>query len=70
MASRMAERSEVGPCIFLGCVSRERHWHGGFPAGYDDPADLDGPPILFTAEPAPGVRDYYGAILDASEEKE
>ena len=52
-----------GPCVFPGCVSRERHWHGGFPAGYENPADPDGFPILFTDEPATGVRDYHGAIL-------
>ena len=53
----------VGACIFEGCVSRERHWHAGFPGGYTNPADPEGPPIPFTAEPAPGVRDYNGAIL-------
>jgi hypothetical protein len=50
-------------CIFHGCVSTDRHWHYGFPGGYDNPADPDGPPILFTSEPAPGVRDYNGALL-------
>jgi hypothetical protein len=53
----------VGPCIFIGCVSRDRHWHFGFPGGYDNPNDPDGPPIEFTSEPAPGVRDYNGALL-------
>lgn len=52
-----------GPCIFDGCVSRDRHWHYGFPGGYTDPRDPDGPPIAFTTEPAPGVRDYNGALL-------
>jgi hypothetical protein len=56
--------TDAGRCIFSGCVSRERHWHGGFSGGYTDPADPDGAPIPFTAEPAPGVRDYNGAILD------
>lgn len=50
-------------CIFDGCVSTDRHWHFGFPGGYDNPADPDGPPIPFTSEPAPGVRDYNGALL-------
>jgi hypothetical protein len=53
----------LGPCIFTGCVSRDRHWHFGFPGGYDNPSDPDGAPILFTIEPAPGVRDYNGALL-------
>lgn len=51
------------PCIFVGCVSTDRHWHFGFPGGYENPADPDGPPIPFTTEPAPGVRDYNGALL-------
>ena len=55
--------SEVGLCIFFGCVSTDRHWHGGFPGGYDNPADLTGAPIPFTTEPEPGVRDYNGALL-------
>lgn len=55
--------TEEGPCIFTGCVSRERHWHFGFYGGYDNPDDPEGPPIPFTREPAPGVRDYNGAIL-------
>ena len=54
---------ETGPCIFAGCVSRERHTHGGFPGGYDNPADQQGPPIYFTDEPAAGLRDYHGAPL-------
>lgn len=52
-----------GRCIFPGCVSRDRHWHGGFPGGYDNPDDPDGPPIAFTREPKSGVRDYNGALL-------
>jgi hypothetical protein len=44
-------------------VPRDRHWHGGFPGGYDNPLDPEGPPIPFTSEPAPGVRDYNGALL-------
>lgn len=56
--------NEVRRCIFEGCVSTDRHWHGGFPGGYDDPADPLGMPLLFTSEPAPGVRDYNGALLD------
>ena len=52
-----------GRCIFEGCVSTDRHFHGPFPGGYENPADPDGPPIPFTTEPAPGVRDYYGALL-------
>lgn len=51
-------------CIFPGCVSTDRHWHGGFPGGYTNPADPDGPPIPFTSEPAPGVHDYHGALLE------
>lgn len=56
-----------GPCIFDGCVSRHRHWHGGFPGGYDNPDDPDGPPIDFTSEPEPGVRDYNGALLQPAQ---
>ncbi len=55
----------TSPCIFVGCVSTDRHWHGGFPGGYDNPDDPTGPPIPFTSEPAPGVRDYNGALLGA-----
>lgn len=58
----------VPPCVFPDCVSNDRHYHGGFPGGYENPADPDGPPILFTSEPAPGVRDYNGALLRASTE--
>ena len=53
-----------GPCIFVGCVSTDRHSHVGFPGGYDNHDDPDGPPIEFTTEPAPGVRDYNGALLE------
>lgn len=56
-------RYPEGPCVWSGCVSRERHSHGGFPGGYENPEDPHGPPIEFTREPAPGVRDYNGAIL-------
>lgn len=59
------EQPTEGPCIFDGCVSRERHWHFGFYGGYTNPADPDGPPIPFTADPAPGVRDYNGATPEA-----
>jgi hypothetical protein len=52
------------PCIFPDCVSTDRHWHGPFPGGYDNPADPDGPPIPFTSEPDIGVRDYNGARFD------
>ena len=55
--------NELPPCIFPGCVSTDRHWHGWFPGGYDNPDDPEGPPIEFTSEPAPGVRDYNGALL-------
>jgi hypothetical protein len=58
----------TGPCVFPGCVSRDRHWHGPFPAGYANPVDPDGFPILFTTEPAPGVRDYNGARLHSEKE--
>lgn len=56
----------VRRCIFDGCVATWRHWHGGFPGGYDDPADpeREGPPIPFEGdEPDEGVRDYNGAPL-------
>lgn len=66
--AQRAPAPDTRPCIFLGCVSRERHWHGGFPGGYEDPTDPDGPPVPFTAEPAPGVRDYNGAILPAPDQ--
>ena len=55
--------SEPRPCVFPGCVSTDRHSHGGFPGGYANPDDPDGPPIEFTTEPEPGVRDYNGALL-------
>jgi hypothetical protein len=51
-------------CIFVGCVSTDRHWHGGFPGGYDNPDDPNGPPIQFTREPDGRVRDYNGAVLE------
>ncbi|MDP9145937.1 MAG: hypothetical protein M3N43_14810 [Actinomycetota bacterium] len=50
-------------CVFPGCVSTDRHFHGGFPGGRENPAHPDGAPIPFTSEPAPGVRDYNGALL-------
>jgi hypothetical protein len=50
-------------CIFVGCVSTDRHSHCGFPGGYDNPDDPTGAPIPFTSEAAPGVRDYNGALL-------
>lgn len=59
-----ASRADDRRCIFVGCVSTDRHWHGGFPGGYGNPADPDGPPIPFTTEPEPGVRDYNGALLE------
>lgn len=59
-------RKGVGPCIFEGCVSTDRHWHGGFPGGFTNPADPEGAPIEFTTEPAPGVRDYNGALIDTA----
>ena len=54
-----------GSCIFAGCVATWEHSHGGFPGGYDDPADPDGAPIPFTdPDPDPdAVRDYNGAAL-------
>lgn len=64
VAVRITPVPVEGPCVFLGCVSRDRHWHGGFPGGYDNPADPGGRPIDFTREPAPGVRDYNGALLE------
>lgn len=57
------DRARPEPCIFDECVSTDRHTHGGFPGGYDNPDDPDGPPIEFTTDPAPGVRDYNGALL-------
>ena len=61
--ARNVERD--GRCIFRPCVATWRHWHGGFPGGYDNPADPEGPPILFEGDdPEPGVvRDYNGAAL-------
>lgn len=54
-------------CIFDGCVATWKHWHGGFPGGYDDPNDPErtGPPISFEGDdPDPdAVRDYFGAAL-------
>lgn len=54
-------------CIFTGCVATWKHWHGGFPGGYDDPADPEGAPISFTGPepelPAGWCRDYNGAAL-------
>lgn len=67
--SGLADRKSAGVamtserCIFIGCVSTDRHWHFGFPGGYDNPDDPTGPPIPFTSEPEPGVRDYNGALL-------
>jgi hypothetical protein len=52
-------------CIFPGCVATWEHWHGGFPGGYDNPDDPDGPPIAFVGPaPEPGVRDDDGALLE------
>lgn len=52
-------------CIWEPCVATWRHWHGGFPGGYDNPEDPTGPPIPFDGEnPDPtAVRDYNGAAL-------
>lgn len=58
---------ESPPCVFPECVSTDRHFHGPFPGGYENPADPNGPPIPFTSEPAPGVRDYNGALLTDEE---
>jgi len=60
----------VKRCIFDGCVATWRHWHYGFPGGYDNPADPEGPPIHFTGDdPEPNaVRDYNGAALPPREE--
>ena len=63
MSAAAGKPGTEGPCIFVGCVSRDRHWHYGFPGGYTNPEDPEGPPIEFTREPAPGVRDYNGALL-------
>ena len=52
-------------CIFDGCASTDRHSHGGFYGGYTNPADPTGPPIAFTTEPSPGVRDYNGRLLES-----
>ena len=58
-------------CIFEGCVATWRHRHGPFPGGYDNPADLEGPPIVFDGpDPYRGaLRDYNGAVLRASAEQ-
>lgn len=51
-------------CIFVPCVATWQHWHGGFPGGFDNPDDPEGPPIPFEGdEPELGVRDYHGALL-------
>lgn len=52
-------------CIFRPCVATWRHWHGGFPGGYDNPEDPEGAPIPFVGDdPEPGaIRDYNGAVL-------
>ena len=56
---------EGARCIFVPCIATWQHWHGGFPGGYDDPDDPEGPPIVFVGgDPEPGaVRDYNGAAL-------
>jgi hypothetical protein len=61
------ETVEPGPCIWTPCVATWRHWHGGFPGGYDNPADPEGAPIEFIGEdPEPdAVRDYNGATLES-----
>lgn len=54
-------------CIFGDCVATWRHWHGGFPGGYDNPDDPQGPPIAFEGDDPAGpgaVRDYNGALLE------
>lgn len=58
-------RHEPGPCIWKPCVATWAHSHGGFPGGYDNPDDPEGPPIPFEGEdPEPeAVRDYNGAVL-------
>lgn len=52
-------------CIFRPCVATWRHWHGGFPGGYDNPKDPEGVPLIFEGEdPEPdAVRDYNGEVL-------
>ena len=60
-------QDDASACIFTDCVSKDRHWHFGFPGGYDNPADPEGPPISFTTEPTPGVRDYNGALLTGAD---
>jgi hypothetical protein len=66
------EREADKRCIFPGCVGTWAHSHGGFPGGYDNPADPEGPPIPFEGEdPDPtAVRDYNGAALLDREEPE
>ena len=54
-----------GPCIWKPCVATWRHWHAGFPGGYDNPDDPDGPPIPFEGDQEPAVRDYNGAALQS-----
>lgn len=64
LAARTTPPPSERRCIFEPCVATWRHWHGGFPGGYDDPADATGPPIDFVGdEPDEGVRDYNGAPL-------
>lgn len=61
----MTVETAPGPCIWKPCVATWRHWHGGFPGGYDNPEDPEGPPIEFEGDdPDPtAVRDYNGAAL-------
>jgi hypothetical protein len=60
------ERETPKSCIWKPCVATWAHSHGGFPGGYDNPADPEGPPIPFEGEdPDPtAVRDYNGAALN------
>ena len=53
-------------CIWKPCVATWAHTHGGFPGGYDNPDDPEGPPIPFEGDdPEPDrVRDDNGAPLE------
>jgi|GEM_PF-3947729 len=61
----MTQPEQPLTCIFRPCVATWAHSHGGFPGGYDNPDDPEGPPIPFEGEdPDPSaVRDYNGAAL-------
>lgn len=53
-------------CVFPDCVSTDKHWHGGFPGGFNHPQDPAGekPPVEFIPEMDPGwVYDLNGGKL-------